>query len=221
MITHLLRITAATACIILCTLLPFLPGRYDTVAAHLSVMSQLFGIVGLLLVPVGVLWMVSERRSRSPGKRYGFAIATLVASSFVWVIVSLAAFASGSLSLGFLVLVLWVYVVSKVWPRLRTLKSATPASASVMPLYLLILPVAVTLLQLALVRRATEFSRSRAIRECAPLIADIEQYRAVHGRYPPSLLSVWKDYRPSIIGIKEYQYELSGEAYNLFFEQFT
>jgi hypothetical protein len=53
------------------------------------------------------------------------------------------------------------------------------------------------------------------------LIADIEQYRADHGRYPASLLSVWPDYSPEVIGIKEYHYEPSGDAYNLFFEQFA
>ena len=53
------------------------------------------------------------------------------------------------------------------------------------------------------------------------MIADIEQYRAAHGRYPASLLSVWEDYLPGVIGIKEYHYEPSGDAYNLFFEQFA
>ncbi len=77
------------------------------------------------------------------------------------------------------------------------------------------------LLQMAVVAPAIEFSRSRAIRNSARLIADIEQYRAVHGRYPESLLSVWEDYVPGVIGIKEYHYEPSGDAYNLFFEQFA
>lgn len=72
---------------------------------------------------------------------------------------------------------------------------------------------------MAVVAPAIEFSRNRAIRNSARLIADIEQYRAQHGHYPASLLSVWPDYHPGIIGIKEYHHEPSGEAYNLFFEQ--
>jgi hypothetical protein len=32
---------------------------------------------------------------------------------------------------------------------------------------------------------------------------------------------LWRDYSPSVIGIKEYHYESSGDAYNLLFEQFT
>jgi len=221
MLTHFLRITAATAGIILCTLLPFLPGRYDSLAVPLSGMSQVVGMVGLLLVPVGALWMASGYWSRLAGKQYVFAIAALIASSVVWVIASLGALVSSGLSLRLGALALWAYVVSRVLPRLRLVTSATPRPTSAIPRYMLIVPVAVALLQLVLVGPATEFSRSRAIRNSAQLIADIEQYRAAHGRYPTSLLSVWKDYSPSVIGINEYHYEPSGNAYNVFFEQFT
>jgi hypothetical protein len=59
MAVHVLRIAAATALIILITLLPFLPGSYDPLAATLSAIARLFGFAGVLLVPVGVLWTVS------------------------------------------------------------------------------------------------------------------------------------------------------------------
>jgi hypothetical protein len=42
---------------------------------------------------------------------------------------------------------------------------------------------------LLLVAPAVEFSRSRAIRNSARLIADVEHYRAANGQYPASLLS--------------------------------
>ena len=65
--TYALRITAATVFIILCTFLPCLPGRYDSLAAPVSLMAQVFGYLGLLLVPVGAIWMAAEYRSgRSP-----------------------------------------------------------------------------------------------------------------------------------------------------------
>ncbi|MEJ7809594.1 MAG: hypothetical protein WKG32_04170 [Gemmatimonadaceae bacterium] len=221
MLTHFLRITAATAGIMLCTLLPSIPGRYDSLAVLLSVMAQLFGKLGLSLVPVGALWMASGYWSRSAGKHYGFAIAALIVASVVWAIVSFGALVSTGLSLGLGALALWAYVVSRATPRLRLLKSAPPRPTSAIPLYLIIVPVAVAILQLVLAAPATEFSRSRAIRNSARLIADIEQYRAAHGRYPTSLMSVWEDYLPGVIGIKEYHYEPSGDAYNLFFEQGT
>ena len=221
MVTHFFRITAAMAFVILCTLLPFLPGRYDSLAVPLSLMSQLFAKGGLLLVPVGALWMASRYWSRLAGNQWVLAIAALIASSIVWFIVSLGALVSSGLLLGLGALALWAYLVSRVLPRLRLLKSATPRPTSAAAVYLLIVPVAVMLLQMAVAGWAVEFSRSRAIRNSARLIADIEQYRAAHGRYPASLLSVWEDYSPGVIGVKEYLYEPSGDAYNLFFEQLT
>ena len=40
MIAHLLRIAGATAFILLCTILPFLPGRYDSLAVPLSMLDR-------------------------------------------------------------------------------------------------------------------------------------------------------------------------------------
>ena len=218
LLTHSLGITTATAAIMLATLLPFLPGRYDSLAVPLSFMSQIFGKVGLLLVPVGALWLASAYWSRLAGKQYGIAIVALIVSSLVWLIVSLGGLTS-SLLLGIGAVALWIYVVSRALPRLKQLKSATAQPTSIVAIYLIIVPIAVALLQLALVAPAIESSRSRAIRNSAPLIADIEQYRAANGRYPESLLSLWPDYWPGVIGIAAYHYEPSGDAYNLFFEQ--
>jgi hypothetical protein len=59
------------------------------------------------------------------------------------------------------------------------------------------------------------------MRQSEQLIQDIEAYHKKNGQYPLSLLSVNKDYEPSLIGIKEYHYEPFGNAYNLYFEQFS
>jgi len=218
--THCLGMTAAIAGIILGTLLPFLPGRYDSLAVPVSGMAQIFGTVGLLLVPVGALWVASGYWSRLAGKQYGIAITALIASSFVWLIVSLSALMS-SLLLGLGVIGLWIYVVARVLPRLKLLKSATTQPTSAVAFYLLFVPVAVVLLQLAVVGSAVEFSRNRAITNSAELIREIEEYRNANGHYPKSLLAEHQDYQPSVIGINQYYYEPSGDAYNLFFEQPT
>lgn len=218
--THLLGITGAIAFVVLCTVLPFLPGRYDSLAMPLSMMGQLFGKVGLLLVPVGAVWAAFEYSSVHRRKRYGFAIAALIATSIVCLLISLAAMLE-SVILGLATLALWSYVVARLLPRVKSMKGALPDSASAWPLYLIIAPIAVALIQAAIASPITERSRSRAIHNSAPLISDIEQYRAAKGRYPLSIVSVNKDYKPDVIGISEYRYEPSGEAYNLFFEQTT
>lgn len=219
MTIHLLGISAATALTVLITLLPFMPGSYDPLAAPLSMMARLFGFAGLLLVPVGVLWTASSYWLRLSGREYAFAIAAVIVWSIVSGILSVAAFALGGLCLGLATLALAAYAVFKIKRRIATFRTATPGSVSAAGLYLLIVPIAVFLLQQAIVRRAVEFSRDRAIRNAAPLIADIERHRAERKKYPASLLSVWKDYSPSVIGIEKFHYEPSGDAYNLLFEQ--
>jgi hypothetical protein len=215
MLRHLFGITAATALIVFCTLLPFLPGPYDSNAAALSLMCQLFGMAGLLLVPVGALCVLSRYWSVLAGKHFGLGMTALVVGSLLLLVVSLGGLASGLvLSVG--VFAVGAYAAARMARRLRSL---TPAAVHALGLYLLIVPVAVVLLQFTLIGPAIEFSRGRAIRNSAPLIAEIERYHAAHGRYPSSLLSLWNDIWPSVIGIKEFRYEPSGDAYNLVFEQ--
>jgi ABC-type xylose transport system permease subunit len=87
---------AMTILIIACMFLPFLPGGYDGFTVTLSGMSQLFGVAGLLLVPIGTLWLIYESRKRAPKNRersnkdkgYYFAMASVVASSILAIMAS-------------------------------------------------------------------------------------------------------------------------------------
>ncbi|HEX5885823.1 MAG TPA: hypothetical protein VFY67_14875, partial [Pyrinomonadaceae bacterium] len=62
--------------VLLCTLLPFLPGSYDNLAVALSEMAHMFGVVGLLLVPVGLIWLAANRSSRLTQRRHVVWLAT-------------------------------------------------------------------------------------------------------------------------------------------------
>ena len=227
MTLHLVRMGGLIMFVVLCTFYPFLPGEYDRLAVPLSAMAQAFGMVGLLLVPVGVSWLTYELRKRARRKRnlptkargYYFALASVVASSIVAIAVSLGAFVGISLSLGFLTLALWFYIVLRLRPRLKLLKKAEAEDFNPAPLYLVFIPSVVFILQITLAAPAREFSRNRAIAQSAELIGDIEGYRAAHGRYPSFLQAVNKDYHPSVVGIEQFHYAPNGDAYNLFFEQ--
>ncbi len=219
MTVHLLCIAGATALIVLVTLLPFMPGSYDPLSVPLSAMARVSGFAGLLFVPVGALWTASAYWRRLSERDYAFAVTALIVGSIVSGILSMAAFALVGLLLGVVTLALATYAVFSMRRRIAILRTARPAWRGAPALYLLIVPLAVFLVQQALVPRAVEFSRDRAIRNAALLIADIERHRAARGTYPSSLLSVWKDYSPSVIGIERYHYEPSGDAYNLLFEQ--
>lgn len=219
--THLLRIAGATTLILLCTLLPFLPGRHDSLAVPLSLMAQVIGTLGLVLVPFGALWLTIERLPRLSWLRFAIRLLALLTSFLVWAVVALAAAVQSGFALAVVTLIAGALLAAKAWQRFRPRGATTAAGAGALPLYLIVVPIAVALLQQVTVDGAVTFSRNRAIRNSAPLIAAIEQYRAMRGRYPESLLSVNPDYWPGVIGIPKYHYEPHGGAYNLVFEQFT
>jgi hypothetical protein len=216
---QLIGMSAVVAVIIFATCYPFLPGRYDPLAVPLSAMAQVFGSAGLLLVPLG-FWsaLAGRRRAGVPAGR-GSRTAAVVGLVVVWLLVALTATIASGFALGLVTLLAGIVAGSAATRRAGAAAASggDPALAG----YLLVLPPLVFVLQWVLVDRLVDFSRGRAIRNSAPLVADIERYRAERGHYPISLLSLWSDYDPAIVGIERYRYERSGDAYNLLFEQFT
>jgi hypothetical protein len=215
-IAHGIGMVATIAIAIFCTLLPFLPGGYDPLAVPLSAMAQTFGKVSLLLVPVGIVWLVSRHSNRLARKQRTFAIVALAVGSVVSLIVALAALVHSGFVLGSAVVGVWAGAIWVLSHRLTTVASATAA-----PHYLIVVPLAVAIIQFAVDDPITEFSRGRAIRNSTGLIADLERYRDTYGQYPISMVALWNDYRPAVMGIKEFRYERYGDAYNVLFEPFT
>ena len=184
-------------------------------------MAQAVGMVGVVLVPFGLLWIVAERSQRSPQRRIIFPLLALIASTLVWAGVLLVALVHSGYVLAFVVLISSLLFLSWAWRSLKRARGTTALSPSALPYYLVVVPVVVVALQFALLSRAVEFSRNRAILNSAPLIAAIEQHRTANGRYPLSLHSVAQDFHSGVMGIDRYRYEPHGDAYNLFFEQYS
>jgi hypothetical protein len=220
MIKHLLGLVAAIAFVLFCTLFPFLPGRYDPLAIPVSAMAQAGALLGLALVPFGLLWILADRSPRLAQKRAVFILLATAASTLAWIGVFFAGLTMSGYTLGVVVLVLWVLFLKRVYGWFKQ-RGSTAQTRSALPYYLVIVPVVVVLLQFALLKRAVEFSRNRAIENSAPLIGAIEDYRVANGRYPASLHASWPDFLPYVVGIEQYHYEPHGESYNLFFEQFA
>lgn len=215
MIKHLLGIVTAIALLVFCALLPFLPGGHDPLAIPISAMALVAGVLGLVLVPSGLLLIVANRSPALAQRRFALSLLALIASSLVWGGVFLAALVQSFL-LAFAVFILWILTTLTVWTRLRTGRGA-----GALPYYLVAVPIGAALLQFTLIKSAVEYSRNRAILNSAPLIAAIEQHHSANGRYPTSLQAVHADFKPGVIGIPQYHYEARGDSYNLFFEQFT
>ena len=218
---HLVGIGLGTAVLVTAGFLPFLDGGHDPVSWPLAWAAYVFGVVGLLLVPVGVIWLAYElRRRRTPppaqDRRFVLRVVGLVATALVAALVGLATLPI-SLAAGVIVLVLGGLGLSRALIRLR--RPAGP-SLDPAPLYLIIVPLGVSVSLLVGHDAAVERSRMVAADRAGEMIAEIERYRSTRGRYPESLVAVWPDYLPGVIGVRGYTYEPSGAAYNIAFEQF-
>ena len=215
---HLLRIAGITCLAALCISYPFLPGPYDSLAAPLSGMVQGTSMLSAILVtPIAILWLVSEARHSSHVFRY--RVATAVASFVVGAAVVLMGLGSIGVSLALPLLAAWLYALWKVIRSLRRLKTLPHVGFDPSPLYFAAVPLLLVIFQFAAARPATDISRRRAMQAAGEIISELEQYRAREGRYPPSLLGIWKDYDPSVVAVERFHYSPHGEAYSLFFEQ--
>ena len=214
---HLALIAALTAVLVFVMLRPFLPGRHDGLAVPLSTMVQAFGVVGLLLVPVGVAWLVYEVRSGRKDARHRFVLTSLAAGAVVALAVSLVGVATSGLSLGVLTGGATLHAGGRCVRALKREQDAGRGGFNAAPLYLICLPVLVLVFQSVLAARTLDWSRSRAIAHSAPFIGDIERYRAANGMYPESLGATWPDYETGVVGIERHTYARRGDAYNVFF----
>ena len=229
MALHVVRIVGLIALIVLCTFYPFFPGEFDPLATSLSAMAQTLGFGGLLVVPFGIAWLISELQKRARRKRnltlkargYYFALASVITASIVAVAAWLVALMSSGFAFAVLMLAGLCYIGSRLISKLKLLKKTEGENFNPAPLYLVFIPVIVFVIQLMLAPRATYLSRNRAITQSAELIGDIEAYHAAYGRYPSSLLALHKDYKPSVVGIEQFHYVPNNQAYNLYFEQPT
>lgn len=222
---HLVAMLAAATLIVVCMFYPYLPGQYDGLAVTLSAMAQVFAVAGLLLVPLGALWLIAARRGKNAAKtdkrfEYRFGVASLCLASVVVIAVALASAIDMHLSFGLLLLLLWACSVFHLVAWLRRRRLADVRSFNPMPLYLIVLPLVAAGFKFTLVAAAVEFSRNRAMDNCAGLIDDIERFQRTHGRYPSSLQSLHEDYKPGVIGVARYHYEPNGEGYNVYFKYF-
>lgn len=226
MLRHLLYITLLAVLALTGMFYPFMPGRHDALAITLSVMAQALGFAGVLLVPIGALWLTYEVMKRRgdaaalPNQRgCWFELAALAGFSIVGAVVALAATLTG-VSLGFVVIVLWGCIVWRTATALR-LKNRDCMRINPAPFYLSVIPIVLVLARVLFLEAAVESSRQRAIAGSTEFIEAIEAYRDRHGRYPSSLASVHHDYDPPVVGVARYHYEPDGDSYNVYFEQLT
>jgi hypothetical protein len=211
----LVRACVIVTVVTVATFLPFVPGGHDPLAVLLSALAWALGRVGLLLVPVGALWLWASRAQRSrPAPQALLMRITLGTCVVIAMVTVLVAFASsGSRLLAAITAVLTGLLTMRLWRRIRATESRVPGPR--VAAILVVAPLVILAAQTMLVDAITVHARNRVIANSAPLIAEIERYRSRRGAYPESLFSVWGDYKPSIVGVERYHYERSGDSYNV------
>lgn len=210
---HLAGVVALGAVLGVVVVYPFLPGQHDRLAVPLSTMAQVFGVVGLVLVPGGVLWLVR------PAWTFALAAWSTFAATGVALVLALFATLSVGNAFGVLTLGAWVLALLRIVPGVARLRREPARRIHPAALYLVCLPTFVLATQLLLMDSLTRSSRERAMTNAAELIADIDRTRQDRGRYPVSLEAQHADYRVGIVGVDRYRYLPSGDSYNLSFEQ--
>lgn len=232
MVLHFIRIIVICMLAIFFIFLPYFPGGYDHLAVMISGIVQIASFISLLLVPIGVLWLIYERLQRKKvkdgsRKSGSFAMAALVVLILLVIVSSFVAIGGiggfrGSLALGISIQVIFVYITVKIIiPQIRKMRNPNALKPSIIPYYMVIIPVAVVILRCALIVPAVDYSTNHAIEQSMVMIQDLEEYYSENGQYPVSLQGLWKDYYPNVMGIEKYYYEPNGKAYNLFFEQLS
>lgn len=199
---------SAILCLVM--VLPYLPGRFDASAATYSFVVQVASYVSLLMVPVGLAWMVSRRRSRLWHRL------ALVLGGLVAFVITIAAASLNRLATGVILGVGAILLLRTAYRRSRADSEHIGHKENPIPFCLVCVPLILVTFRATVLPLAAGWSRDRAIQHSATLIAEIESFRQRRKHYPVSLQSLNRDVPTGVVGIERFQYEPNGEAYNLF-----
>lgn len=222
-----LQLALFNAVVLICMFLPFLPGPYDKMAQGLSMTAQAIGLFGLLLIPIGVLWVIQEikkvigqnSRLNHWSSGYYYAISAAIASGVIYPLLTLCLLISVGASAAIASLAFGAIAAFKIVPAIRQLKDASTQTFNAAPLYLISVPMIAFTVRLLLILPASEYSRNYAIEKGQMVIDAIEDYYTKQSRYPESIDQIYDLSKPSIMGISNFEYEKNGDGYNLFFVQ--
>jgi hypothetical protein len=190
--------------------------------------AQVVGFIGMLLVPIGVLWLIQELRkikgnsepSNNWRNGYYFAITATILCTIFGLFFALGFLMNLGPVSAIAVLLLTGLGIAKAAHSIRKLRKETTVRFHAAPLYLLSIPIIAFSVRFFFIGPVSDFSRNYAIEKGQHLVGIIEEYYARHNRYPHSIEELAFVPKPSIMGIDKFQYELFGDTYNLWFEQY-
>ncbi len=215
---HLARGTGLTIGVVAAVLWPCVPASYDPLALPISLVARCVSWTLLVFVPIGVVWWCRDIVIGRPTGARLLGAATLTAAIATGAVGVVSAAAFGGVVLAVICASTVGILLRGRWTR--WIRAATEmGNGTVALLYFVAVPGVILALQLWLFELAVTANRARLMTSAAPLIAQLEEYRAARGEYPESLLSVTTDYPPQSASTPRFWYERASAAYNLAFEQ--
>ncbi|MGC4127998.1 MAG: hypothetical protein QM564_00240 [Bergeyella sp.] len=215
---HIIKILSAIVILFTGIFLPFFHGDYDYFAVGISYIFQFAVFSSLLLVPIGLIWLllnITNRKNKQTVKSPLYLKRAIFVIAIIIILASaLGAFASDNRFSAIAILGMGIFLF-----LIRKKVNLHPVPNSIIPYYLIIIPLTVVSIRLAYFEKVKDKSTDFVIQQSEQLIADIEAYKNTNGHYPYSLLSAIEDYHTEVSGIPRFYYEVKGNAYNLYFEQ--
>lgn len=210
---------------------PFLPGSSNNFSHGISQFAQIIGYIGWPFVPFGLLWLIIEMRNKNGQQLnrwtngyYPSWLALIPVFVFLplQIIRAVALLEGRTFDLRPLAIIL--SVVAFIIYRIQKLKKKTEYKFNPAPLYIVLIPVIALLTSKFAVEKAAYLTREKAIVKTELLIAAIEKYKSDNGEYPENLEPLKGKYiqeipKPTIMGMRAYQYEKRNGSFQLSFER--
>jgi hypothetical protein len=174
--------------------------------------------LGLRIGAVAAVIVLARRKRGSPPSA-AFAWAALIVMSLSVVVAAAVATGERSRLIGGLAIAAWSWLLWRWISNLKRRRTAPSPSLPAAPLYCMVVPSAVLLVQVPLVAPLTNASRARAMAASAEVIEGLERYHSRNGGYPEALEALHPDYSPAVVGVEGYRYARRMAGYDLSFEQ--
>ena len=193
--------------------------------------SFLFGLVltlsGFIIALKQIRkWKDNNEIHPDHGAAVILAVSATACISFIYLFLLLFVFIMMGTLAGIVGLLLLPTGLFWVIKQIRKLKMPNERKFNPVSLYLLTIPLIAFLTTMFIIKPASNFSRSFAIKRSEALIASIEDYKNRTGQYPESIGNLYshsmkKIPKPFIMGIGNFRYNKINDQYSLSFSQTT
>jgi hypothetical protein len=224
---HLIRLALINLLLVVCFILPYLPGPSNDIVTAVSLYAQSPGFLGLIVLPIGLIWITFELlKLRSNDLKYSkisfwLAIIATLLITLIGVLMTVVIIAQFSVFGGIMGSLILIYALIKSVKGIINLRLQPSIRFNVVPVYLFIIPLVSLGARFYMEPSLSTYSRNTAIGQGESLIALIEEYKNKQGYYPSRLSDLGTSPRTHVMGIQPFRYNTTGNDFHLSFSQWV